>query len=1064
MTAALVATEIEQQLVTACEAGRELSLQSDDVLKNASSSGDSWPPSREIRAEFIVQLLANAPGPILNLKGCRITGSLNLAGREVKVPVVLSHCWFERPLMMHHAHTKGFHFMNSWFRSLVGNAWVVGGDLELSGVICTGNISLVDAIVSGTLYFDGSRLIRDIKSADQTVLNCNRIKVHKAVRLGGGFVAHGAVTFIDGEIGNSFEAFNGCALFGSPRAFQAHRLRLGGALLFSDRIELAGDMQLGGAIVHGPCLLKDVGGKRTAANNPQLLTTSSSVAEAQSGNALVQQDHGLAFNGTFLQVDGNLSFDSVSLGVVRLGAATIGSLDWRTVSLSGVEQICVELTGARIKNYLAIKGSCVFKGRLVLTACHVERSCEIRESEIQTNGGVAIAADSFGVGDHLLLGPKLKVGGEIKLVRASIGLSCTISADIDSKERNALTLDEARLGSNLVLAAGTHISGSMSWQRLNVAGEMIIDDVAIVVAKGVAINGFRMKVGSAVRMYRSAIDGGSATFQSAQVDGYVLIEQVRFQPHTASIDLRKAQLRAGFAIARCATLPAINMVGAEIGGDVQVVGALGAESNAFSIDVSRATIAGDLVLDQLLGIQGRIVGNALELSGSFKASFLSVSEEGRVTGTSCVDLTRAVIQGDVTLDGTTIEGGLSLVDAKIGRSVSLAAATISREFASSATDHSDAEKDQGDGPLGVDLASAAIQGDLNLAAATITGGLGLADAKIGRDVNLVNVIITRQVTYPALGQGSLRDVHGLLAPGLTVGGQLLLIGATIDSSVVLFRSRIEGDLDCRDASFGPAAPILFDASEVMVAGTFIWHSVQLKGQIELRGARVASLSDSLASWPKNSYSITDFEFKSVTDEAIPDDQRLGWLQNQHPWSRQPYEFAARWLKLRGREKDAKAVQRSRRSDERKFGDLSLPGKIWNHVLDAFAGHGYQMWRIPLWALLIIFIGSGVFYLADTQHVMVMVKAAEMSATTATSASTVKRLNRWDLDYPQFDAFTYSLDSFLPVVDLHQESHYLPVGGKPGRIWFESYLRIHILFGWLMTTLTVATLGGLGKRD
>jgi hypothetical protein len=240
--------------------------------------------------------------------------------------------------------------------------------------------------------------------------------------------------------------------------------------------------------------------------------------------------------------------------------------------------------------------------------------------------------------------------------------------------------------------------------------------------------------------------------------------------------------------------------------------------------------------------------------------------------------------------------------------------------------------------------------------------------------------------------------------------------------------------------------------------------VTLNGWIDLTGAGVGNLVDDVESWPKNAYTIVDFEYKTRGDTGIPEVPQLEWIRNQSPWSPQPYEFAARWLKLRGKEKYGKAIQRARRNDERHFGSLSRIACLWSRVLDVFAGHGYQMWRIPGWAAMVILVGTAVFYSADRQRVMVMVKSPDAATQPASGQKNTKLLSRQALDYPQFDAFTYSLDTFLPVVDLHQESSYLPVGNKPGRLWYESYLRVHILLGWLMTTLTVATLGGLGKKD
>ncbi|WP_210407761.1 hypothetical protein, partial [Hydrocoleum sp. CS-953] len=66
---------------------------------------------------------------------------------------------------------------------------------------------------------------------------------------------------------------------------------------------------------------------------------------------------------------------------------------------------------------------------------------------------------------------------------------------------------------------------------------------------------------------------------------------------------------------------------------------------------------------------------------------------------------------------------------------------------------------------------------------------------------------------------------------------------------------------------------------------------------------------------------------------------------------------------------------------------------------------------------------------------------------------------------------YSLDTFIPIVDLHQQTYWLP-NPKKGReiplILFKVktgallkwYLWVHIVFGWILTSLWVAGFSGL----
>jgi len=76
------------------------------------------------------------------------------------------------------------------------------------------------------------------------------------------------------------------------------------------------------------------------------------------------------------------------------------------------------------------------------------------------------------------------------------------------------------------------------------------------------------------------------------------------------------------------------------------------------------------------------------------------------------------------------------------------------------------------------------------------------------------------------------------------------------------------------------------------------------------------------------------------------------------------------------------------------------------------------------------------------------------------------------DYPKFNFIVYSIDSFVPLVDLHQAKYWLPNPNCSPELsrcqWLGScfvsflrlYLWVHIAMGWILTTLLVVGLTGL----
>ena len=74
--------------------------------------------------------------------------------------------------------------------------------------------------------------------------------------------------------------------------------------------------------------------------------------------------------------------------------------------------------------------------------------------------------------------------------------------------------------------------------------------------------------------------------------------------------------------------------------------------------------------------------------------------------------------------------------------------------------------------------------------------------------------------------------------------------------------------------------------------------------------------------------------------------------------------------------------------------------------------------------------------------------------------------------PKFCAMVYSLDMFVPLVDLRQANYWLPNGNRGAEVfklkglrlrWGDLlcfYMWVHIIFGWIFTTLFVVGLTGL----
>jgi hypothetical protein len=65
--------------------------------------------------------------------------------------------------------------------------------------------------------------------------------------------------------------------------------------------------------------------------------------------------------------------------------------------------------------------------------------------------------------------------------------------------------------------------------------------------------------------------------------------------------------------------------------------------------------------------------------------------------------------------------------------------------------------------------------------------------------------------------------------------------------------------------------------------------------------------------------------------------------------------------------------------------------------------------------------------------------------------------------PPFYPFLYSLDALLPIVDLHQEGSWQPTAESYLGLESLIYLQLHIVIGWVLSTLFLAGVVGIVRR-
>jgi hypothetical protein len=365
------------------------------------------------------------------------------------------------------------------------------------------------------------------------------------------------------------------------------------------------------------------------------------------------------------------------------------------------------------------------------------------------------------------------------------------------------------------------------------------------------------------------------------------------------------------------------------------------------------------------------------------------------------------------------------------------------------------------GPITGDFAH--IKGDLALHFGHY-GALSIFRTTIGGDLDCSGADFT--------GSGVADTISGQES---SIGGDASFVqNFTTDGTLYFRLARIGRSLSFNHARFVGSSETGLDAQRATVSGPFYWVDITLTPQtkLDLENAAIGSLFDSRGSWPApGNLDIDGFTYSEFGGDSPADSwERLEWLAHQPPGYRpQPYTQLAKALKNNGRTDGETEVLIAQRIAQRRSGHLSFAERGWNLLLEGTIGYGYRPLRALWWMAGFVLLGAMLFKWAYRAGVMT---PSEPDAYEAFAHS-----GRPPVHYPHFNAFVYSLENILPVVDLHLEMHWRPnarervVRDPSSGEWGTTnatlagkllrwYLWFHILAGWVLTPLMFAGLSGL----
>ena len=518
----------------------------------------------------------------------------------------------------------------------------------------------------------------------------------------------------------------------------------------------------------------------------------------------------------------------------------------------------------------------------------------------------------------------------------------------------------------------------------------------------------------------------------------------------------------------------------------RMAGLTGKMLTARELDLSRSTLTGPLRLP------------AADITGTLRCSGAQLT--GRDSDGNVLDGDGMKVSGDVFLDeGFTAAGAVRLPGADITGHFSCSGAQLTGRDTDGNALVGDRMKVSGGVYLAggftgaVRLPAADIAGQLNCSGAQLTGRDSDGNALVGDGMKvsgdaLLDVTAAGAVRLPGAditGTLSCRgaqltghdsDGNALVGDGMKVSGDVLLDKEfTAAGTVSLNSAHVGGSVSLRPAALDDEDKVALKATSAQIAGQLRWApGQQVSGRVNLGGATVAELEDDWSGERANGYwpvggllSLDGFTYSRFGgDGQATVEQRLAWIRSQYPphagsdsaaFVTQPYEQLAGVYRQVGQDDQARKVAIARRADLRKYGNLNWYRRFGNWFLDWSIKYGYQTWRAGagLAAVFIVFLALSI--LAQHQHVIVPI--GEIEGLHPVPSATQCMSN-----YPCFYPAGYTVDTVIPIINVHQADYWGPDGHAPwGWVWV-SLTWVATGLGWALATLLVAGYTGLVRRD
>jgi hypothetical protein len=814
----------------------------------------------------------------------------------------------------------------------------------------------------------------------------------------------------------------------------------------------------------------------------------------------------------------------VAHGTVRLSQATIGGdLDCDNAQLlnEGGEKWALNVQNAMIGGRVLLEDHFRSIGEVQISGASIHGVLACSGGQFENDDGIAVHAESSYIGGDVFLDDGFKSTGEVRMMCTIQGdLICDGGQFTNANGRTLIVATEevhgtVSLGKGFISRGEVYIKSKID-QDLRCSGGSLSNPGKV------ALSAAGVKILGSVYLNEGFVADGAVLFPGAEVGQAFSCRGGRFSnTNGVAIDASSMTVKRSVSLNNQFVAEGqVNLSGVDIGGDLNCnTGQFITNGSSPALYCVAAKVNGNLLLgdgfravggvDFATASVGLLTSNGEFLNPSGESLSVNSAEIQKgifLRGAYCygtVDLIKVTIrQGNLELNGAhlnAVQGNsLDANSASVGGHVFLREGFIANGR--------------------VDISHANIDGDLDCSCGHFRSNNNEVGAGRGQAICASSTKIAQNLRFDdAAGDSSLADrftAEGTVqVASVRVGGDMVCQGGLFfsgplrDMALDADSAEVEGSITLtkRFVMHGVGS-----FKYTRVGRDFSLQQIDRSGDmtLHLEFSKFGTLVNDRDSWPNERKLFLHgcaFDLIDRGNHRDSANTQLDWIRVQHDSAgSQPYQQLFSIFRGMGLEDEAAKVMICKNdalgnkilgSDHNRFRSdwKALIGEspdrshsIWHplkkmrDLVHHFCKEGWEVcwyrglgWLIgfgfyPQHALyvsiIIVVFGWFVFERAYIYKVMLP------TSDDACHWNTTQVKDR----YPKFNAFVYSLEAFVPLVKLGVEEKWTPNANRnanvhagrvnlrvPGGV-FRWYLWIHILCGWVFTTLWVGGFTGLLK--